>query len=333
MERPSLRQLEYALAVAEERSFGRAAARCHVSQPGLSAQIAELERRLGIALFERGRAGAAPTPAGAEALIRARAVLRAVDDLVLAADAHRDTVAGVLRVAAIPTIAPYLLSSVARRLRQRWPSAQIELSELRTADLVAATAEGRVDLGLLATPVDTGSLAVGDLAFEPFVVATAEGGPFAGRDHVDVDELADVEILLLEDGHCLREHALAVCRLAGSANLREVHQTGLSVLAQMVAAGDAATLLPASAVGVEARPGSGLQTVPLHPTDVGRTISMVWRATDPRGGLFAAAIADVTAAVEPLVRAPSSRPSSRPSGGPSSAAARARRPRPAIPAR
>ncbi len=289
------------MAVAEERSFSRAAARCHVSQPGLSAQIAELEHRLGITLFERGRTGAAPTNAGAEVLIRARAILRAVDDLVLATHAHRHTVAGVLRVAAIPTIAPYLLSSVARRLRRRWPGAQLELSELRTADLVAATTEGRVDLGLLAMPVDTGTLHVEHVAFEPFVVATAEQGPFAGRDHVAVDELGDVEILLLEDGHCLREHALAVCRLAGSAGLREIHDTGLSVLAQMVATSDAATLLPASAVAVEARAGSGLVARPLRPTGVGRTISLVWRPGDPRHPLFADALGDVRVAVEELI--------------------------------
>lgn len=301
MDRPSLRQLEYALAVAEERSFSRAATRCHVSQPGLSAQIAELERRLGITLFERGRTGAVPTNAGTEALTRARAILRAVDDLVLATGAHRHTVAGVLRIAAIPTVAPYLLSSVTRRLRQRWPGAQLELSELRTADLVTATTEGRVDLGLLATPVGTGTLHVEHVTFEPFVVATAEQGPFAGRHHVDVDELADVEILLLEDGHCLREHALAVCRLAGAAGLREVHDTGLSVLAQMVAASDAATLLPVSAVAVEARPGSGLVTRPLRPAGAGRTISIVWRPSDPRRARFADALGDVRAAVSELI--------------------------------
>lgn len=286
MERPTLRQLEYAVAVDDARSISRAAIDCHVSQPGLSAQIAELERRLGVVLFERTRAATTPTAAGVEVLTRARAILREVDDVIRATDVHRGTVAGVLRVAAIPTIAPYLLSTVARELRRLWPEVQLELAELRTSDLVEATGAGRIDVGVLATPIDVAGLHAADLAFESFVVAVAETNPIARRTSLELEDLAAIEILLLEDGHCLREHALAVCRLAGAANHRELHQTGLSVLTQMVAAGDAATLLPRAAIEVEARAGSGIATVPLVSPEVGRTISMVWRPSDPRRELF-----------------------------------------------
>lgn len=301
MNRPTLRQLEYAVAVDDLRSFSRAAEQLRVSQPGLSAQIAELEQRLGVVLFERGRTATRPTPAGAAALERARTILREADDLLRAVDVHRGTVAGPLRVAAIPTIAPYLLSAVARRLRQLWPDASIELSELRTAELVEAVGEGAVDMGLLATPVDTGALEVVELAFEPFVVAAASGHPISRRRELRAAEVADLDVLLLEDGHCLREHALAVCRLGGGARTRDVHHTGLSVLCQMVAAGDGVTFLPASAIPVEARRGSGLITRPLADADAGRTISLVWRPTDPRREWFAQAAGRLSGDVQRVI--------------------------------
>ena len=261
MDLPTIRQLEYAVAVDEHRHFGRAADALHVSQPGLSAQIRELERRLGVALFERSRAATRPTAAGVEILGRARVVLREVTDLVHAAASHLDTVRGTVRVGAIPTIAPYLLSAVARHLHHAWPEADLELFELRTSELVAADHD------------------------------------LAGAVSVRPDALVDVDLLLLEDGHCLRDHALAACRLAGSAEHREVHNASLAVLAQMVATSGAATLLPAHAVPVEARPGSGLVTVPLDDERAGRTLSLVWRPTDPRGAAYEASVEGLAATV------------------------------------
>jgi LysR family hydrogen peroxide-inducible transcriptional activator len=297
MDLPTIRQLEYAVAVDEHRHFGRAADALHVSQPGLSAQIRELERRLGVALFERSRAATRPTAAGVEILGRARVVLREVTDLVHAAASHLDTVRGTVRVGAIPTIAPYLLSAVARHLHHAWPEADLELVELRTSELVAAVDTGALDVGVLATPVDTGALVVADLAFEPFALAVAADHDLAGAVSVRPDALADVDLLLLEDGHCLRDHALAACRLAGSAEHREVHNASLAVLAQMVATSGAATLLPAHAVPVEARPGSGLVTVPLDDERAGRTLSLVWRPTDPRGAAYEASVEGLAATV------------------------------------
>ncbi len=296
------------MAVERLRSFSRAAEQLHVSQPGLSAQIAELERRLGVVLFERTRTVTSPTPAGREVLARARDLLRDADDLMRAAESHCGTIAGVLRVGAIPTVAPYMLSTVARHMHRLWPDVQLELSELRTTDLVSSVITGRVDIGLLATPVDTGTLTVADLAFEPFVVAVADTNRMAARRRLRVDELGAMEVLLLEDGHCLRDHALAVCNLAGVANHRDVHDAGLAVLAQMVAASDAATLLPVAAVPVEARPGAGLATLGLADGDVGRTLSLVWRAGDPRADVYTRAVSRLAAAVQQVLQ---SRPAGR----------------------
>jgi len=303
MDMPTLRQLEYALAVAEHGHFGRAAAALHISQPGLSAQVRELERRLGVVLFERSRSTTRPTPAGVEVLARARRLLADAADLVRVAQSHEGAVRGPVRLAAIPTLAPYLLPAVVVELRRRWPAVELELAELRTSDLVAGVVDAEVDLGLLATPVDTGDLAVRDLGFEPFLLAVAAGHELAGSDALPATALAEVDLLLLEDGHCLRDHALAACRLAGAAGShRDVRNASLAVLSQMVAGSDAATLLPASAAGVEARPGSGVVTRSFAERELGRTVSMVWRPSDPRAPLFAEAadaLVDVVAVATP----------------------------------
>lgn len=301
MSRPTLRQLEYAVAVDDHGGFGRAAAALFVSQPGLSSQIAELERRLGVVLFERSRSSCTPTTAGREVLERARRVLLEVDDLARSVAVHRDTVVGEVRVAAIPTIAPYLLSSVARRMRRLWPEADLELLELRTTDLVDAVSRGRVDVGLLAMPVDTASLEVTDLVFEPFVLAAAESNPIVEETAITAERLAELEVLLLEDGHCLRDHVLAVCRLAGSTRHRSVHQTSLAVLTQMVASSDAVTLLPRAAVDVEARAGSGVAVVPFADLAAGRRLSLVWRRGDPRSDLYAQAVDEVIDAIGSVI--------------------------------
>lgn len=303
MDMPTLRQLEYALAVAEHGQFGRAAAALHISQPGLSAQVRELERRLGVVLFDRSRPATRPTPAGVEVLDRARRLLADAADLVRVAQAHEGAVRGPVRLAAIPTLAPYLLPAVVVELRRRWPEAELELAELRTSELVAAVSSAEVDLGLLATPVDTAGLEVRDLGFEPFLLAVAATHALAGDGPVPAAVLSEVDLLLLEDGHCLRDHALAACRLAGAAGShRDVRNASLAVLGQMVAGSDAATLLPASAAAVEARPGSGVATRAFAEREVGRMVSMVWRPSDPRAALFAeaaSALVEVVAGVTP----------------------------------
>jgi LysR family hydrogen peroxide-inducible transcriptional activator len=295
----TLRQLQYAVAVADQGHFGRAAEVALVSQPGLSAQVRELERSLGVDLFERTSRGTRTTPAG-EALIHcARQVLLTVADLQREAQLHREGLRGTVRVAAIPTMAPYLLPGLVRVLHTCWPQVQLQLLELQTSRLVEAIEDGSVDLGLLATPVDTGSLHVHALCKEDFVLAVprrhrlAKGGP------LPLSVLRDLPVLLMEDGHCLHEHAQAACALAGQPEVTVVRSAGLSTLAQMVVAGAGVTLLPESAVPVEARAGSGLAVRRFEPPAPGRTVSLAWRGSDPRRDVFAPAAAEAARVFSP----------------------------------
>ena len=300
--RPTLRQLEYVAAIAEHGSFSRAAAAMFVSQPALSAQIAELERRLGASLFERGRSHCAPTATGEVILRRVRSILLDVDDLVREVGAHRDSVAGVIRIGAIPTIAPYLLPTLSQTLRRLWPNAELELVELRSSELVDSIHAGEIDLGLIARPVDTGPLHVADLAFEPFVIAAAEGHPILRQKKVKPESLRSLDVMVLEDGHCLRYHVLNVCDIAKATNRRSAVRTSLPVLTQMVASSNAVTLLPLTSVEVEARIGTGISTVPLSDPTLGRTLSIAWRSRDPRSEHFELMINDLAENVREQLR-------------------------------
>ena len=279
MERPTLRQLEYMAAVAQHGTFGGAADAVHVSQPAMSAQIAELEQRLGVALFERDRHGARLTAEGEAVLIAARQVLDDVDRLLEVAAERSDDLIGPLRIGVIPTMAPYLLPTVVRETTRRYPQAELHLAERRTSDLVAAIEAGDLDVGLLATPVpEIGpSLAVTELARDRFVLALPEGHPYAGRSRLPQSALGSLPMLLLEEGHCLRSHAQAACSIIGASPLGSTHATSLPAAVQMVAAGIGGTLLPASAIEVEARPGSGISTRRLRKPEPYRQISLVWR--------------------------------------------------------
>jgi LysR family hydrogen peroxide-inducible transcriptional activator len=290
MIRPTLRQLEYAVAVADQGHFSRAAELVRVSQPGLSSQVQELERRLGVDLFERSARQVRLTPAGREVVRRARDVLRQVDELGLIASLFQGTVRGQLRLAAIPTAAPYLLPTLARALRQHWTEAHLELHELQTAVMVEAIERGDVDLGLLALPFSTASLHVEPVAEEPFLLALPEGHPLAGKDPVQLGVLAELPVLLLEDGHCLRDHTQNACDIAGNADRHEIRAASLATLVQMVAGGDGVTLLPASALSVESRAGTGIVARAFVQPAPGRTLAFAWRRSDPRSEMFLAAV-------------------------------------------
>lgn len=305
MERPTIRQLEYAVAVAEEQHFGRAAQRCNVSQPALSAQVRELERRLGVTLLERGRHGAIVAADAVEVLAAARRVLAETDVLIELSEERHDDLVGTVTLGVIPTMAPYLLPCVVREVRRRYPSSRLILREHRTDDLVAALLRGDLDLGLLATPVEHGGeLVVSELAHDEFHLALPEGHPLAGSAELPAGALTSLPMLLLEDGHCLRDQAISACSAIGAGALGEIQGTGLPSLCQMVAAGMGATLIPASAVEVEARPGSGLTVRPLRRPRPRRTVAMAWRARSPRAPLFVP-LAD--ALVAPVVEACSTR--------------------------
>src|SRR5580658_7451591 len=207
MERPTLQQLIYLVAVDEHRHFGKAAEACFVSQPALSAQIRELERRLGVTLFERGNRRVLPTSVGTAVIERARGVLRDADELVAAARLDPAELRGPLALGVIPTMAPYLLPGLLPVLTAAHRGVELHLHELKTAEILRMLREGGLDLGLLALPV------AGD---DLVSVALPEGHRLAGPGTVSLSVLEELPVILLEEGHCLRVQALSVCRLVGT---------------------------------------------------------------------------------------------------------------------
>lgn len=302
----SLRQLQYAVAVADTLSFGKAAARCRVAQPSLSAQVAQLERALGTRLFERDRRRVMVTAAGAAILQRARAVLREADDLADLAHRAGDPLAGTLQLGVIPTISPYLLPTLAPALRGAFPELTLRWVEDRTTVLVARLREGGLDAALVALEAELGELEHEVVGHDPFVLAAPAGHPLvAGRGPAKLSALARESVLLLDDGHCLRDQALAVCSRARAREL-EFRATSLPILAQMVAGGAGVTLLPQLAVATEAARAQ-LAVRPFAAPAPGRTIALVWRRRSPLGPALrqlAAAAREATAALLPLPPSP-----------------------------
>jgi LysR family hydrogen peroxide-inducible transcriptional activator len=285
MERPTLQQLTYLVAVEDHRHFGRAAEACFVSQPALSAQIRELERRLGVTLFERGNRQVLPTAVGAAVIERARGVLRDMDELVGAAHLHPTELQGPLALGVIPTMAPYLLPGLLPVVTAAHGGVELHLHELKTSEILQLLREGGLDLGLLALPVAGEDLVQVPLAEDPFVLALPENHRLAGTDPLSLSVVAELPVILLEEGHCLRDQALSVCRWVGT-QAAEMQATSMPTLCQMVATGLGVTLLPESAVALEARPGTGLTTRPFAAPVPTRTIGLVWRRTSPADDLY-----------------------------------------------
>lgn len=303
-DRPTVRQLEYVVAVAEHGNFSRAAEACGVSQPALSAQIQEAEQRLGMTLFERGRSGVS-VPAHAQPVIeRAKRAISAVDDVVLAATDNSDEIVGPLGVGVIPTMAPYLLPTLVNQLRRRHPRAKPALYEERTDDLVRRISSGEIDIGMLADPVPSNELEVVKVADDPFHIAMSDDHPFAGEGPLPSGVLNGLEVLLLEDGHCLRDQAIEVCAAAGQSEIATIQATSLATLCQMVAAGQGVTLLPACALPVETRQGSGLISRPLTRPTPHRTVVIAWRRTAPNRALYARFADSVADAIQTCCSSP-----------------------------
>ncbi len=278
----SIRQLQYAVAVAEELSFRKAAERCHVSQPSLSAQLAQLEGALGVRFFERDRRRVLPTAAGRELIARARLVIRETEDLIEAARRAADPLAGTMRIGIIPTISSYLLPCVTRPLRAACPRLTLMWVEDKTDALVRDLGAGALDAAVVALEADIGDLDREVLARDPFVLAAPASDPLgAKRSPVKASELRGASVLLLDDGHCFRDQALAFCSEAKAREL-EFRATSLSTLAQMVAGGAGVTLLPALAVPTETR-RSDLRVRPFAEPAPHRTVALVWRRRSPLG--------------------------------------------------
>jgi LysR family hydrogen peroxide-inducible transcriptional activator len=285
----SLRQLQYVVAVADTLGFHKAAAVCHVSQPTLSAQLLQIEAVLGVRLFERDRRRVVVTSVGAEIVERARRVLVEVDDLIAVATRAREPFTGALRIGVIPTIAPYLLPEVMPEVQARYPKLSLIFREEKTADIVRELSEGALDAGLVALESDLGDLAHATIAKDAFVVALPKAHALARRKRLAPSDLDGVRLLLLDEGHCFRDQALALCSNA-SADETSFRATSLSTLAQMVSSGAGVTLLPRLAVPVENRRGQ-LEIRPFVKPSPGRTLALVWRKSSP----FASALVQLAA--------------------------------------
>jgi len=279
---PTLRQLEYVVAIADESSFGAAAAHCHVSQPGLSAQVAEVERLLGVRIFERGRRGVFVTAAGEEVVRRARALVAAARELVDFARKSTRPLVGLLRVGVIPTIAPYLLPASLPAVRREYPELRLMLREEKTDVLLSLLARGRIDAALLALDSSYPGLESEPLFDDEFLLAMAPGHALARKKQVTEQDLHAERILLLEDGHCLRDQALAVCERAGADENADFRATSLATMVQMVAGGDGVTLLPAIAVPAMAAAGTGIVVRPFKAPAPSRKLGLVWRRGSSR---------------------------------------------------
>jgi len=282
---PTLRQLKFLLELAEHGSFSAAAEAVFVTQPTLSAGIKELEAILGATLVERGARGAVLTPAGEAAAARARIVLTEAEDLVHAARAAGEPLCGPFRLGVIPTIAPFLLPKVLPALRTAFPKLELFLREDLTHRLVEALRERRLDAALIALPYEAQGIEAETLMEDEFLFAAHPGHRLAKVNRLDADMLADEPLLLLEDGHCLRDHILSVCAASPEGNgaaRSDFAATSLHTLVQMVKSGLGATLLPRLAVEAGLADRLDLAIRPFDPPAYGRAIGMAWRKGSAR---------------------------------------------------
>lgn len=309
----SLRDLEYVVAVAEEGHFGRAAERCSVSQPTLSVQVRKLETALGLVLFERSNRRVLMTAAGQVIVRQARTVLGEAQRLLaLATEGRGAPLTGRLVLAAIQTLGPYYFPLVLRLLRQEFPLLSLALSEARTAEILDGLRDGRVDAALVSLPVPTGGLTVSLLFVEPFWLACPAEHPLAQGGALRATDIAGPDLLLLDEGNCLRDQTVAACGAGSSAGR---HATSLETLRSMVAAGAGYTLLPALAVPSGPDPSGLTVTRGFDADGPGRTIALAWRSSDPRAAglahlaaFFRAHAPPATAACRDDAAPPSSEP-------------------------
>jgi LysR family hydrogen peroxide-inducible transcriptional activator len=280
----NLRDLRYVLAVGELGHFGRAASACNVSQPTLSGQILKLEEELGVVLFERIGKSVRTTMAGEDILRHARRAVTASDDLVSCARAHRDPRAGPLRLGVIPTLGPYLMPLVLPRVREDLPDMQLMLVEDLTGRLVGPVAEGQLDAAIIASDPEVPGLTEDFLFDEPFWVIAPKEHELASRENVSACDIDPKSLLLLQDGHCLRDQALDLCGHPelGDQSMADMRATSLDTLLHMAAAGYGLTLLPQLALmGDKTLPGT-LVARPLSGNHPFRRVRLISRATSPR---------------------------------------------------
>ncbi|GHJ31036.1 LysR substrate-binding domain-containing protein [Streptomyces hygroscopicus] len=299
---PSLPQLRAFVAVAEHLHFRDAAAAIGMSQPALSGSVAALEETLGVQLLERTTRKVLLSPAGERLAVRARTVLEAVGELLEEAEAARAPFTGVLRLGVIPTVAPYLLPTVLRLVHDRYPRLDLQVHEEQTASLLDGLAHGRLDLLLLAVPLGAPGVVELPLFDEDFVLVTPQDHWLGGRDDIPREALKELDLLLLDEGHCLRDQALDICREAGRSEGAPVTTSaaGLSTLVQLVAGGLGVTLLPRTALRVETGRNDRLATGDFADPAPARRIALAMRAGAARAGEFEELAEALREALRPL---------------------------------
>jgi len=284
----NLKDLKYLVALADTGHFGKAAERTFVSQPTLSAQLKKLEDFLGVKLVERQPKNVQLTDVGKQVVIRARRMLDEGDEIIALARNNTDPLAGKLKVALIPTIGPYLLPRVMPRIRKALPNLSLMLYEHQTEALLKRLREGEIDLGLMALPVAQDGMESRVLYEENFTVALPNHHPLAAKATIKVQDLKGHTLLLLEDGHCLRDQALEVCSRVDVREAEDFRATSLETLRQMVVAGLGITLLPELAVESPFGSQRGLTIRQFTKPSPSRTVGAVWRKSNTRGAAISA---------------------------------------------
>jgi LysR family hydrogen peroxide-inducible transcriptional activator len=279
MNLPSVRQLQYFVAVADSQHFGRAAEHCFVTQSTLSAGVQDLESLLGTPLFERSKRQVSLTPMGARLLEQARQILFLSRELVETAKSDGTPLSGALRLGVIPTIGPFLLPRVLPAIRHRYPQLELFLVEDQSARLIERLSAGDLDAAIIAFPFAMENLERELFWSENFLLALPEGHALAGQAQVSTSQLPREELMLLEEGHCLTDHALAVCHLDGLKSKAAFQGTSLYTLLQMVAGGQGMTFVPQMAVTTELLKSSEIALVALAEPGPHRQIGLVWRKT------------------------------------------------------
>ncbi|OFT86084.1 hydrogen peroxide-inducible genes activator [Corynebacterium sp. HMSC29G08] len=289
--RPTLSQLRSFVTVAEQKHFGSAAAKLGISQPSLSQGLAALEEGLGVQLIERSTRKVIVTATGEALLPDAKAAIHAAEALVVRARGAADPFAGPLTLGIIPTIAPYLLPHLLPLIADEFPQTELQVVEEKTERLLAKLRDGLIDVALIALPTDTPGLEALPLYSEPFAAVMPKDHPLAGKRDLALDDLGQLELLLLDDGHCLRDQVIDLCKTAGVANTAHAHAvaraSSLTTVVQMVVAGMGATLLPASALAAEChRPNLSVAQF-AQDSGADREVGVVFRTASIRKDHFA----------------------------------------------
>ncbi len=279
---PTLKQLRYLSALAQEKHFGRAAERCFVTQSTLSAGIMELELVLGSPLAERTKRSVMLTPLGLEIVRRAEKLLLEAEELIELAAAEREPLSGDFRLGVIPTIGPYILPRLMPELKNAYPDLKLYLREDLTERLLEQLRLGKLDAVLLALPYEMEGMTSRVLAEDVFSFACPPNHRLAGKQSLSHEDIADTPLLLLEEGHCLRDHALAACHLEQRRQSSGFEATSLQTLVQMVASGLGQTLLPQLALDARLVAGLNIAVIPLQDSHAARQIGLCWRSTSPR---------------------------------------------------